>query len=47
MIQKILQLKDKGFVPDVVILEWTQCVVLAGIVRSIFRMYIWLHLNMM
>ncbi len=36
VIQKILQLKDKGFVPDVVILEWTQCVVLAGIVRKYF-----------
>lgn len=36
VIQKILQLKDEGFVPDVVILEWTQCVVLAGIVRKYF-----------
>lgn len=36
VLQIIVLLKGKGFIPDVVILEWTQCVVLAKIVRKYF-----------
>ncbi|MCC8173601.1 MAG: hypothetical protein LIO65_04210 [Odoribacter sp.] len=34
-VQKIRYLLENGFVPDVVILEWTQCVVLANIIKAL------------
>lgn len=35
VVDKIKYLKAQGFEPDAVILEWTQCVVLAGVVKKL------------